>query len=176
VLLGRSNEKLLRAGHDRLPTYGAGKAKDERYWRSVLRQLYAANVITIDMANYGAARLGERGRRVLRQGEKVMLRVEAPRARKSAAERRIKPAAATMPEAADDALLARLKKLRAELARARAVPAYIVFSDKTLIDMATRRPRDRAAFGEVYGVGERKLQEFADVFLQEIARHDGAGV
>ncbi|MCK6452967.1 MAG: DNA helicase RecQ [Alphaproteobacteria bacterium] len=180
VLLGRAGEKLLRAGHDRLATYGWGKGRDERYWRSVLRQLYAANVITIDVANYGAVRLAERGRRILGGGETVMLRVDAPRRRAAGAGRKPRGAATALPisagpEAADDALLVRLKRLRAELARARAVPAYIVFSDKTLIDMAQRRPRDRVAFGQVYGVGERKLAEFADAFLIEIARHEGAG-
>ncbi len=175
ILLGRGNEKLLRAGHDRLPTYGWGKGRDERYWRSVLRQLYAGNVITIDVANYGVVKLAERGWRVLRQGERVMLRVDQPRRRATATGRKARPVPVAMPEAAADALLARLKRLRAELARARAVPAYIVFSDKTLIDMAQRRPRDRLEFGQVYGVGERKLAEFADVFLREIARHDGAG-
>ena len=171
VLMGRSNDKLHRAGHDRLATYGLGKGRDEGYWRSVLRQLYAANVIMIDFAQYGAARLTERGWRVLRQGERVMLRADSG-SRQASVGRKTKHV--PMPESVDGALLAQLKRLRAELARARAVPAYVVFSDKSLIDMATRRPRDRRQFAEVYGVGERKLAEFADLFLAEIARHLGA--
>ena len=67
-----------------------------------------------------------------------------------------------------DALLQRLKSLRARRAKERRVPAYVVFTDRTLIDMATKRPLTRWDFGEVHGVGESKLQQFADVFLIEI--------
>ena len=67
-----------------------------------------------------------------------------------------------------DELLQRLKALRAKLARQRGVPAYVIFSDRTLIDMAAKRPLTRWDFGEVNGVGEAKLQQFADVFLAEI--------
>ena len=60
------------------------------------------------------------------------------------------------------------------LARARAVPAYVVFSDKTLSDMAMIKPRDRAQFAACYGVGQKKLAEFADIFLAVIARHEAS--
>jgi ATP-dependent DNA helicase RecQ len=70
-----------------------------------------------------------------------------------------------------DALLQRLKSLRAKLARQRSVPAYVIFSDRTLIDMAAKRPLTRWDFGEVHGVGESKLQQFADIFLAELRDH-----
>jgi ATP-dependent DNA helicase RecQ len=62
--------------------------------------------------------------------------------------------------------------LRLQLARERAVPAYVIFSDKTLIDMASRRPVTRVEFAEVFGVGKAKLEEFSDVFLETISRYD----
>ncbi|TIW26073.1 MAG: ATP-dependent DNA helicase RecQ, partial [Mesorhizobium sp.] len=74
-------------------------------------------------------------------------------------------------EGVDAALLATLKTLRLRLAKERQVPAYVVFSDRTLIDMADRRPRDLDAFAEVNGVGEAKLREFGEVFLEAIAGH-----
>ncbi|TIT20614.1 MAG: ATP-dependent DNA helicase RecQ, partial [Mesorhizobium sp.] len=77
-------------------------------------------------------------------------------------------------EGVDTALLATLKTLRLRLAKERQVPAYVVFSDRTLIDMADRRPRDLDAFAEVNGVGEAKLREFGEVFLETIAGH-GSG-
>jgi ATP-dependent DNA helicase RecQ len=72
-------------------------------------------------------------------------------------------------------LLQHLKKLRLHLAQERAVPAYVIFSDKTLIDMAARRPADREAFAEVFGVGQAKLDAFADIFLEAIAGYEGEG-
>ena len=65
-------------------------------------------------------------------------------------------------------LLQRLKTLRARIARERGVPAYVIFADRTLIDMAAKRPLTRWDFGELHGVGESKLQQFAEVFLAEI--------
>ena len=70
---------------------------------------------------------------------------------------------------ADDALLGALKNLRLQLAKQRGVPAYVVFSDRSLIDMAQRRPRDAASFAEVHGVGDAKLRDFGEIFLQAIA-------
>jgi ATP-dependent DNA helicase RecQ len=171
VLAGRVTDKARSAGHDRLSTFGAGKSTDDRVWRSLLRQLYAANAVTVDIAGYGAVKLTERGRRILREGERVKLRLETP---KRPAARRAARVAATAADGVDTALLARLKRLRVELARARGVPAYVVFSDKSLSDMALLKPRDRAQFAAVYGVGQMKLAEFADVFLREIRAHEQA--
>jgi len=71
----------------------------------------------------------------------------------------------------DASLLAALKALRLRLAEERQVPAYVVFSDRTLIDMAERRPRDLDAFAEINGVGAAKLREFGEIFLGAIAAH-----
>ena len=79
-----------------------------------------------------------------------------------------------MADGVDAELLARLKRLRVELARQRSVPAYVVFSDKSLSDMALVKPRDRTQFATVYGVGQKKLAEFSDVFLRAIREHEQA--
>lgn len=80
-------------------------------------------------------------------------------------------AAAAGADSVDAGLLATLKALRLRLAKERQVPAYVVFSDRTLIDMAERRPRDLDAFAEVNGVGEAKLREFGEAFLSAIEAH-----
>jgi ATP-dependent DNA helicase RecQ len=172
ILVGRDTDKIRSAGHGTLATYGAGKAKDASFWRSLLRQLYAANAIAVDIAGYGAVKLTERGWRIFRDGERVMLRLDS--ARRPATGRRAARVAAAAADGVDAGLLVRLKRLRVELARARSVPAYVVFSDKSLSDMALIKPRDRTQFATVYGVGQKKLAEFADVFLREIARHETA--
>jgi ATP-dependent DNA helicase RecQ len=169
ILVGRDTDKIRSAGHNTLATYGAGKARDASFWRSLLRQLYAANAVAVDIAGYGAVKLTERGWRIFRDGERVMLRLDS--AKRPATGRRAARVAAAVADGVDAGLLVRLKRLRVELARARSVPAYVVFSDKSLSDMALIKPRDRTQFATVYGVGQKKLAEFADVFLREIARH-----
>ena len=91
------------------------------------------------------------------------------------AERAKKLKAAVEEGGASDELLQRLKSLRAKLARQRGVPAYVIFSDRSLIDMASKRPLTRWDFGEMHGVGEAKLQQFAEIFLGEIRAFVEAG-
>ena len=74
------------------------------------------------------------------------------------------------------ALLARLKEVRLALAKERNAPAYVIFSDKSLIDMAHTRPRNREEFSKVFGVGQAKLDEFADIFLEAIAQEPDPGI
>ena len=78
-------------------------------------------------------------------------------------------------EGVDASLLAALKAVRLRLAKERQVPAYVIFSDRTLIDMAERRPRDLDAFAEVNGVGAAKLKDFGEIFLSAIAAHRSGG-
>ena len=90
---------------------------------------------------------------------------------RSRALRKMRAAEGANAEGVDASLLATLKTLRLRLAKERQVPAYVVFSDRTLIDMAERRPRDLDAFAEVNGVGGAKLKEFGEIFLKAIAGH-----
>ncbi len=160
VLTGVHNDKVRRFGHDRMPVWGQGKTLEARQWRSVLRQLYALGLVGVDIAGHGALSLTPHGRAVVAGGEAVALRLDqkrpAPRSRRSTP--------ATFVGDAD--LLARLKAKRLEIARAEGVPAYVVFTDATLHDMATRCPRDRAGFAAVQGVGGAKLERYADAFLE----------
>ena len=166
IVQGKTNEKIEARGHDRLATFGSLAALERTLLQSALRQLYAAHYFEIDIAGYGALKLTDRGRAVL-AGEGVALDLKRHQQQKSASRgngRRAIPQDVEDPE-----LLARLKAVRLELARERAVPAFVIFSDATLIDMANRRPADRAAFREVHGVGESKCEAFAEPFLKAIA-------
>ena len=167
VLVGAATEKVRRLGHDRLAVHGSGKMHDRRLWRSILRQFYAAGIVTIDIAGHGAIRVTEFGQRVVAGAADVALRLDAPRARRG-------PAQTSVAADVDAALLAALKAKRLELARAQAVPAYVVFGDATLLDMARRRPQDRAAFAAVQGVGRTKLERYADAFLGVLRQHPDA--
>jgi ATP-dependent DNA helicase RecQ len=165
VLRGQETEKVMNAGHNLLPTFGAGADHGAPAWRSILRQLVAANFLKLDIQGYGSLKITEDGRALLRGEREFHYRTDAVhRQTAKRSKRAAAPAGEPMSEA-ESTLLMELKALRLELARARSVPAYVIFSDKTLEDMARKRPQTRDAFADVFGVGEAKLREFAEPFL-----------
>ena len=172
ILRGTRTEKIVRAGHDRLPTFGVGADRGKNEWRSLIRQLVAAGFLRLDIAGFGGLAITAKGRTLLR-GEGIFLyREDTVAARPSATPRRTRGKEAELPLSGEEAaLLDVLKALRLEIARERGVPAYVVFPDRTLIDMARRRPRSEEEFAEVNGVGAAKLSQFAEPFLAAI---DGA--
>ena len=168
VLRGTETDKVAGSSHHRLPTFGVGAEITKQEWRALLRQLVSAGFLVQDIAAYGGLRITEAGR-VLLSGQstfKYRRPAQAPRTRKA---RDATEAAALTPlSTADQALLDRLKELRLRLARERGVPAYVIFADRSLEEMAQRRPATHDAFAEINGVGAVKLREFADIFLAEI--------
>ena len=173
ILRGTETEKIARAGHHRLPTFGVGAARGKNEWRSLIRQMVATGFLRLDIAGYGGIAITEKGRGLLRGEGEFLYREETVVAGSSgAAPRETRKKEPEHPlSGGQTALLDVLKALRLELARERGVPAYIVFPDRSLIDMARRRPRTEAEFAEVNGVGAAKLKQFAAPFLAAI---DGA--
>ena len=171
ILRGTRTEKIARAGHDRLPTFGVGAARGKAEWQSIIRQMAATGILRLDVAGYGGLAITGKGRALLR-GEGVF-RYREDTAARAAAPAGPRPRAAPADERplTDDetALLGALKALRLRIARERGVPAYVVFSDRSLIDMARRRPRTVEDFAEVHGVGAAKRKDFAGPFLAAIA-------
>ena len=159
VLRGEASDRVRQMGHDKIKTFGVGADMDPGPWRGVFRQLYALGHAAID--DRGGWSVTPAGREVLRGETQVMLRREQecrrPREAKQAR------AAGLAPE--DQELFDSLRALRTDLARARNVPAYVVFSDATLIDMAERKPMDLDGLAACHGVGAKKLAEFGDAFL-----------
>ncbi|MFO1147886.1 MAG: DNA helicase RecQ [Alsobacter sp.] len=166
VLLGNETEKAVRAGHDRLPTFGVGRDRDERSWRSVIRQLTARGLIVVDQEEHGALVLGEGARAVLRGEERIRLR-EDPLQRAATRKALRAEAARALPEGAD-ALFDALRAERMRLARAQGVPPYVVFHDTTLREMARLRPGTLDELGAVSGVGGAKLARYGEAFLAVI--------
>lgn len=170
ILLGHETEKVLARSHQRLASFGSGMAHKRPAWLSLIRQLVAGGFLVPDPAGHGGIAISDSGH-VLGRGEgSFEYRVETRHRSMRGKARSAEGGGADM-EGVDAALLATLKTLRLRLAKERQVPAYVVFSDRTLIDMADRRPRDLDAFAEVNGVGEAKLREFGEVFLEAIAGH-----
>jgi len=164
ILLGKSTERSERLGHNDLPTYGVGKDISSGDWKSIARQLMARGFITADM-EYGSLKITDDGVLLLKGEESFRYRpdVKLKEAGKSRA-RRGRAVSSDLPETAQ-ALFSALKAYRKELAFERSVPAYVIFSDKSLHDMALHRPTTLDQFGEMYGVGAGKKQTFGPSFV-----------
>ncbi len=162
VLLGAETDKISQYGHDQLPTYGIGKSLDNNQWSSVFRQLVARGYLCVDMERFGAMRLEEKCRLLLRGEEPIELRRDI---KKKEAKRLTKT---YLPEDMDTALWEALRECRRELADEQGIPPYIIFHDRTLQEMCVTVPQTLEQFGQLGGVGERKLDKYGPAFLQVI--------
>ncbi|ESR26539.1 DNA helicase RecQ [Lutibaculum baratangense] len=162
VLIGRQTDKIRERGHDTLTVYGAGAARPANEWRSILRQMVTGGLLHLDHGAFGSVTMTREGRLLAEgQGRFDMRPVRKP-AKKPRGE-----AAQLPPEDAE--LMGRLKKLRRELAAERGVPAYVIFSDRTLAELARHRPGSLTELAEIHGVGRAKLEQFGQPFLQLLA-------
>jgi ATP-dependent DNA helicase RecQ len=171
VLTGEDSDAVLKFGHDCLPTFGVGKEYGKQEWRSIFRQLHGAGVIVLDITGYGTWTVTDAGWRVLRGDEKVTLRKDTLKPGRKAARGAANASALAAGGEGDAALFEALRRRRSELAKAQGVAAYVVFADKTLIDMARRKPLTAAEMSAVHGVGEAKLRRYGDNFLAIIREH-----
>jgi ATP-dependent DNA helicase RecQ len=171
VLRGANTEKIRSNGHDSLPTYGIGSEIDKNTWRSIIRQLVAAGYLKLDVEGYGGLSLTEKGQALLNGDQTFHYRKDVikPSGRqKKRRSEKFDPDDLTPDQIS---LLMCLKEKRTELSRARRVPPYIIFSDRSLEDMARQQPRDEAAFADIHGVGAAKLKNFAGIFLAVVAQN-----
>ncbi|HEX6944604.1 MAG TPA: RQC domain-containing protein, partial [Casimicrobiaceae bacterium] len=178
VLRGSENEKILARGHDQLSTYGIGAELSRDHWQSLIRQLIHRGFLTQDIARFSALGLTEAARPLLRGDETLVLAV--PRTRVPTKKQRLRAARdgrvaelAGMP--VDEDLYEALRRLRKRLADEQNVPAYVVFSDATLAEMAARKPGTYTDLLAVTGVGATKLERYGDAFLEVVAEHSSGG-
>lgn len=167
VLTGGKSEKILRWGHDAVSTHGVGRDHPRAYWVDLGRQLLRLGFLEATEDKFATVSITQRGMDVLRERSPVQLTRPMVAPAKDAPDRRKRrPRAGEV--ACDEGLFDVLRKLRAELARSRNVPPYVVFSDATLRHMARAYPRDEVSLLQVPGVGERKLSDYGAVFLAAI--------
>jgi ATP-dependent DNA helicase RecQ len=164
ILCGERTDNVLKFQHDRLPTFGVGADRRNIEWRTVFRQLSALGLISQDLMQHGRWSVTDEGWSVLKGKARIELRKDLAGPKASRRERQAASPPAAV-EDADAALLAALKSLRSKLAQASKVPAYVVFSDRTLIELATHRPASLNAMREIHGVGDSKLERYGPVFL-----------
>ncbi len=171
VLCGADTEKIIASSHHLLPFYGSGRGRKKDQWRSLIRQLVAGGLLHHDVAGHGGLSLSAEGKELLRGEKRFLVRQDAAPMRKERA-----ATASTLMTDEEADLLATLKRLRLSIAARRHVPAYLIFSDKTLQAMARQAPLDLEAFAEISGVGTSKLRDFGRIFVDAIAAHiDSAG-
>lgn len=169
VLLGKMTPQVQRLQHDKVSTFNIGGDYSQLQWQSIYRQLIAANLLTIDMSGYGSLRLTEKSLPLLRGQQSIALRKDPEVSRKkpkttNKREHKITPAA-------DDRLWQALKSKRMELAHDQGVPPYIIFHDKSLIEIHAKKPRTLDEFATISGVGQSKLERYGTAFVELIQAH-----
>ena len=164
VLRGKETDKMWQFEHHLLPTFGVGTALDNNQWRSVFRQLVGRSYLSVDMEGYGALKLQEQCRPLLRGEVSIALRVDQ---KQKVVKRQTKT---PLPEEVDVGLWEALRECRRRQAEEQGVPPYVIFHDSTLIEMCSLLPQTHDEFANLTGVGERKLLKYGDAFLGAIRR------
>ncbi len=165
ILVGADMQRIRDFGHDKLPTWGVGKHLKKPQWQSIIRQMVAAGFVHLDVAEYGGVSMTAQGKDLLRGAADFSYRPMTMKAAKAPRGTKTKQAEQSLSEAEMD-MLTQLKTARSTLAQEQNVPAFMIFHDKSLRDMARRRPKNISDMSSVHGVGKAKLDRFGDVFLQ----------
>lgn len=162
ILTGSATEKVRERGHDKLPTFAVGRDLTKAAWGAVFRQMMGRDLVRPDTERHGALRMTDAARPILRGEESITLRRDTI----TSAQPRVAVRALVADE--DAPLLSALKAKRRALAEAAGVPAYVIFPDRTLIEMAEKRPADLDGMAGITGVGAKKLESYGAAFLEVI--------
>ena len=166
VLRGKTSDRMLQNGHDKLSTFGIGRDLTDKQWRALGQALLNRDYLVESTDGYSVLEIAERGVAVLKKEEEVMVpqlradKEDAPKLERLQQEETLSPA--------EEELFQHLRKLRKQLADRQSVPPYVVFADRTLKAMAQQQPETLAEFGQLVGVGQKKLDRYGDTFLNAI--------
>ncbi|MAQ82154.1 MAG: DNA helicase RecQ [Maritimibacter sp.] len=170
ILTGNETDKVRQRGHQDLPTFGVGREMSKGQWQAVYRQMMGRDLVRPDPTRHGAFRMTEAARPILRGEASIELRRDTIQTATT------RPAVKTLVSEEDAPLLSALKAKRRALAEEARVPAYVIFTDRTLIEMAETRPETLDQMARVSGVGAKKLDRYGNDFLQIIAGEAAAPV
>ncbi|MDP2653765.1 MAG: DNA helicase RecQ [Candidatus Omnitrophota bacterium] len=168
VLTGSENEKVLQYEHNETDVFGVGKEFSARQWQFLLRQMVQQKLVLKSDDIYGVLKISSFGMDVLKHKGKIL---GFPPPEENTRSSRPAKARKDAVEEYDGQLFERLRRRRKELADAQNVPPYIIFSDKTLIELSQQRPVTREGFANIYGVGAKKLEAYAEEFIRVIREH-----
>jgi ATP-dependent DNA helicase RecQ len=177
VLVGRLTERVKQFGHDKLSVFGIGRELNERQWRAALRQLVAMGYLQSDSEEFGALKLTDSARAVLKGETEVMLREQTAgahqRGSRTKSRRGNLAPLTTSSETSNLNLLGVLRAWRSEVARKRGVPAYVVLHDATIDGIATSRPTTLAKLRGISGIGDKKLEHYGDELIALVNAAEG---
>ena len=162
ILLGKSTDKIKQNGHDKLPTFGIGQDYSKSEWQGVFRQMMGYDLVRPDIERFGAFRMTEMARPILRNEQTIELRKDT--IIKETRKAKVKSLVAEE----DETLFSALRSKRRSLAEALNAPAYVVFADAVLMEMAKTRPSNLDEFSNLSGVGSVKLERYGKAFLEVI--------
>lgn len=165
VLRGSESDRIFQFDHHKLSVHGIGKALSNDQWRSVFRQLVARGLLSVDLERFGALKLEERCRPLLRGEEGIQLRRDV---KQKTAKRQTR---SPLPDDIDVSLWEALRECRRGFAEEQNVPPYVIFHDSTLQEMCGCLPTTLELLSEVSGVGERKLEKYGPAFVRVICDH-----
>lgn len=167
VLLGKDDDRIKRFRHDRISTFGIGQDMDKFQWQNVFRQLISLNLLMVDIAAHGGIKLTAKGRQVLKDRSTIMMRLD---------EKPHKISKITVPKAplsftndSDQNLFQIMREKRLQMAQSMQLPPYIILSDRSLHELASKRPASKEELHDIKGFGAVKIQKYGDIFLEVIA-------
>ena len=172
VLTGKTTQKVKQHRHNQMNSFGRGENRSQLVWRSIIRQLLAAGFVASPTETKGGLRVTPQGHQLLEGQERFTYRMDVlpahssrPRKEKTAAHR----TQTVPPPPAESQLFEYLRELRLSLARERNVPAFVIFTDRTLSELARHKPRNNVELVRIHGVGKAKLDTFGPIFIEAIA-------
>ena len=167
VLRGSRKERILSLGHDKLSTYGIGESESQEYWGGILRHLVHQGYLSQDVGNYSVLKLTDAAPPLLR-GEK-QFEMARPRVRKTPEVKR-KTAGREEPDY-DMGLFELLRIMRKDIADRAGVPPFVIFHDRTLVELAAHRPESLDTLMEIHGVGKSKCEKYGKEILETVRRY-----
>jgi ATP-dependent DNA helicase RecQ len=178
ILVGRATERVKQFGHDKLSVFAIGRDLHEKQWRAALRQLVAMGHLAPDSEAFGALKLTDSARGILKGETEVMLREEPPGSRIGSSRTKSRrgdlvPASTGAGQTGNPSLLAALRAWRSDVARQRGVPAYVVLHDATIDGIATSRPTTAGELRGVPGIGDKKLEHYGDELIALVRAAEG---
>ena len=167
VLMGKVDDRIMRFGHDQQSTFGIGKEWSKPEWQNIFRQLVSRNLLMVDVNEHNGIKITEKGFLFLKKKESIDFRKLSEK-KKSKETRGVKKARAALDNENDQVLYEDLRDARQQMAKKRRVPAYVIFHDKTLIELAKVRPQSFEEMLEINGIGDTKLKKFGQTLLDVI--------
>jgi len=168
VLVGNGTDRILRFRHDKIKTFGVGDELSKTEWRSVFRQLLAAGLLSVNVTEISGFRLTEKSRPILRGEQQIRFRKDPlPVKKKKSLHESFKHEPGLITEGSMP-LFEKLRRLRLDISKRLGIPPFVVFHDKTLMEMVALRPKSREELLRITGVGEKKAEQFGDLFLTAI--------